>query len=47
MEYLGPIEVGYLGAHNLTTVDVQGVAPALETNVGENIETKVRSKCIS
>jgi len=40
VEYLGPIEVGYLGAHNLTAVDVKGVAPALETNVGENIETK-------
>ena len=41
LEYLGETEVAYIGATNLTAVEVKGVGAALGTNEGENIETKV------
>jgi len=40
LDYLGVNEVANLGSLNLTSVLVKGVKEALDTNVGENIETK-------
>jgi len=41
VDYLGPVELSYLGTLNVTSVLVKGVKEALDTNlVGENVETK-------
>lgn len=41
LDYLGSEEVSRLGSHNITSVEVRGVAEALEKNAAdENIETK-------
>merc|ERR1711872_391112 len=40
LEYLGATEISYIGQQNLSSVLVKGVAGALESNKGENIETK-------
>jgi len=40
LAYLGEQEGSYLGSANVTSVEVKGVAEALEKNMGENIETK-------
>jgi len=40
VDYLGPTELSYLGSLNVTSVLVKGVKEALDSNVGDNIETK-------
>lgn len=40
LDYLGETEVANVGSANLTSVLVKGVKEALDTNVGDNIETK-------
>ena len=41
LDYLGAEEVSRLGSHNVTSVQVTGVAEALQKNTAEDIETKV------
>merc|ERR1712083_885874 len=38
--YLGEKESSYVGSPNVSTVEVKGVAEALEKNKGDNVETK-------
>ena len=40
LDYLGEQEVTWLGSQNITSVEVKGVKEALDSNVGDNIETK-------
>jgi len=40
VDYLGPTELSYLGSLNVTSVLVKGVKEALDTNTGDNVETK-------
>jgi len=40
LDYLGTEEVSRLGSHNVTSVQVTGVAEALQKNTAEDIETK-------
>jgi len=40
VDYLGPVELSYLGSMNLTSVLVKGVKEALDANAADNSETK-------
>jgi len=40
LAYLGEAEASYVGSANVSTVEVKGVAEALEKNKGDNVETK-------
>lgn len=40
LDYLPANEIEYLGSHNLSTIDIKGVADALNKNTGENSESK-------
>jgi len=40
LDYLGETEAAWIGSRNISSVVVKGVKEALDTNMGENIETK-------